>query len=91
MAIKIFAMNDCDWMAAETVEDATREYKEQFSGGEFDDGEPVELSDEDMERLTFCETDEDEEAVERISFREKLNRMIAEGEQFPCFFASTEF
>lgn len=91
MSIKIFAMNDCDWMAAETSEDAVREYKENFSGGDFDDSGPVELSDAEMDRLVFREDEEDGSTVEDISFREKLNRMIAAGETFPCFFASTEF
>lgn len=90
MAIKIFAMNECDWMAAETVEDALREYKENYSGEEFENGEPIELDDETMERAKYQETDEDESVLETISFREKLDRMIREGVQFPAFFATTE-
>lgn len=93
--IKIFAMNDCDWMAAETLEQAIQEYKANFSGdgfGAFDEKDsPRELTSEEMDRLMFRETGSDDEPLDKKSFRTKLEEMIADGEKFPAFFASTEF
>jgi len=90
--IKVFAMNDCDWMAAAaTLEEAVAEYKANFCG-DLDEGDlPRELTSDEMDELIFRETGPDEEPLEKKSFRAKLNEMIAEGEEFPCFFASTEF
>ena len=88
--MKIFSMNDCDWMAAETLEEAkaaylatcwsgTREPEEEA----FDD--PGEISAEAYDKVLFT----DEDGAKR-SFREQLQRMIDSGEKFPTFFASTE-
>lgn len=88
--IKIFAMNECDWMAAATLEEAIEEYKANF-GGDFDENDPpYELTAEQMDELMFRETDEDDAPLATKSFRIKLDEMIAEAETFPCFFASTE-
>jgi hypothetical protein len=89
--IKIFEMNDCDWMAATTLEEAVEEYKASLDG-EFDEADPPrELTAYEMELLRFRETGPDDEPLEKKSFRAKLDEMIAAGESFPCFFASTEF
>jgi hypothetical protein len=100
--IKIFAMNDCDWYAGTTAEDATRGMAENLGFETTPEAiaemceeytvKPVELSDEDLERKMFADDDEDgaKGSVER-SFRAQLDNMIATGEEFPCFFASTEF
>jgi hypothetical protein len=45
-----------------------------------------------MDSMRFTVTDEDDEPTgATCSFRERLNRMIADGVKFPCFFASTEY
>lgn len=87
--IKVFAMNDCDWMAGETVEDCLREYKANYSGDYDGDDplEPEELDDEEMNTLRFT----NDEIDKKWSFREQLNWMIERGEKFPTFFASTEY
>jgi hypothetical protein len=100
--IKVFAMNDCDWYAAETLDDALRAMAELYCfpptpegiadmRKEYEVNEPSELSAEAMARMTFQEEDEDGSGAEMKSFRVKLDEMIAGGEEFPCFFASTEF
>jgi hypothetical protein len=100
--MKIFAMNDCDWYAAETLEDALKAMAKNLAceatdegiaemRNDFDVDEPVELTDEDMDRLKFREEEEDGTlGVAMLTFREKLDEMIADGDEFPCFFASTE-
>lgn len=101
--IKIFNMNDYDWYAAETVEDALKEMAETLSCGtdpddiaemrrEYQVKNPVELTDEDMDRLKYIDTDEnDDPEGDPRTFREQLAKMISEGDKFPCMFASTEY
>jgi hypothetical protein len=90
--IRIFAMNDCDWMAAKDLESAVAAYLKDFAGGLVKDealDNPHELSEDDMDRMAF--SDLECNPVERRSFRGQLNRMIAEGVEFPTLFASTEY
>jgi len=88
MEIKIFQMNDCDWMAAATAEEALKEYREHYCGDELEPDDPlVELTVEQMAVMEYY----DEETGETRSFQEQLNLMILSGEVFPTFFASTEF
>ena len=90
--IKVFQMNDCDWMAARSLEEAVDDYKKNYVGDDehlIDD--PCELSDEAMNRLLYTRTEDDGDPVGKVSFRQQLNLMIAEGQEFPCFFASTEY
>lgn len=87
--MKIFQMNDCDWMAGEDLESVTADYLENYTGGQtaeeaFEDA-PFELPDEALDRLRFRE----EDGVRR-TFREQLAFLIEGGQRFPCFFASTE-
>ena len=96
--IKIFAMNDCDWYAAESVEDALKAMAEVWSykttpegitamQQDFSADHPEELHDKELDLLNY--RDEDEISVR--TFREQLAQMIADGQKFPCFFASTEY
>lgn len=119
--VKVYAMNDCDWVAAPDLETAKAFYLQLtgFKGTEeecFDD--PYELSAEAMGSLIFVDTEVScrycrEGApkakpigiqprhkvgglaipceIPRRTFAEQLARMISQGEQFPCFFASTEY
>lgn len=96
MPVRVWAMGDCDWVAARTKTEAIDCYL-QFCGESRDEAlrqgvEP--LTDADMRRLTFV-TDEEEEGVpssyKRHSFAVELKRLIDSGAQFPRFFASTEF
>jgi hypothetical protein len=89
--IKVWKVNDCDWMAAATAEEATAGHKELGMDCDDDPAEPSALTEEDMQRLVFQDEDNTTGEVTRRSFREQLDKMIAEGEKFPCFFASTEF
>jgi hypothetical protein len=89
MEIKIFEMNDCDWMAAATLEEAVAEYKTHYGGDDYESGEPHQLTEEAMNRLMFHDTDVSP-AIWR-TFRAQLDKMVTEGQKFPCIFASTEY
>ena len=85
--MKIFSMNDCDWMAADTIEDATAEFIKEYGGdGSIED--PHELTDDDMDRLILHDGEGERPDC---TFREGLSRMVSEGVTFPIFFASTEY
>ncbi len=85
--MKVFMMNDCDWWMAETAEDATRDYVAAgCSSG--DEDEPEELDDDQLDHLVFV-WEADDGTNGRRSFREELNRRVAEGWKSE-FFASTE-
>lgn len=88
--IKIFRLNDYDWVAAKTLEEAIACYKKAY--GECDDciDDPWELGDEELDRVQFNWTDDNDRFVEKMSFRAALTKMIENGDSFPCHFASTE-
>ena len=105
--IKIFEMNDCDWYAAATVEEALRAMADTLCFPATPEGiaamreehgvaEPVALDADALSSLQF--RDEDDEDCDEdgpkfrvISFQQRLDELIAAGESFPCFFASSEF
>ena len=93
MAIKVFSMNDCDWVAAETLEEAKSWYKDFCSSSSDPDEEvfddPHEVSSEDMKKLKF--NDEDGSKPVTRTFQEQLDRIVDRGEPFPLFFASSEY
>lgn len=87
--MKVFMINDYEWWAAETLEEAITACmeQEQLSREEaYDENSKGELSEEEMKHLRF--TYDDESAC---SFHERLQEMIENNYPFPCLFASTEF
>lgn len=86
--MRIFSMNDCDWMAAQTLEEAKAAYLKDSYGGKdehaFDD--PAEITEKQYDGLMFRDDD-----GENRTFRQQLERMIERGDTFPAFFASTEY
>ncbi len=91
MTIKIFKMNDCDWVAAETINEAILCIAESSGMPEAEiealkasEEYPQEVSDVELDRLQFAEG-----PIKR-SFREELRARLVDGEEFPQFFASTE-
>jgi hypothetical protein len=85
--IKVFQINDCDWVAAQSMDEAKSFYLTQMNPDE-DFSDSCELTPEDMDRVRFHDEDKPDEVV---SFRQQLDAMIAAGEIFPQFFASTEY
>lgn len=86
--MKIYAMNDCDWVAAESLDEAIAFYKEWVNDDDECLEDPGEVIDSEMDRLIF--TDEDYHT--KRTFREELVLLEANPEvKFPLLFASTEY
>lgn len=97
-AIKVFQVTNTDWVAATTAKEAKDFLLDQFgftaeaNQDEIDDDfltEPHELTPAEMESYKH-RGDDGVEYDPPISFREELERNIAEGIEFPCMFATTE-
>lgn len=87
--MKVFMLNEYEWWAAETLEEAISACIEQegISRNEaYDESYARELSDEAMESTKFYDDDGNV-----FTFKERLEAMIEAGCSFPCPFASTEF
>jgi hypothetical protein len=90
--IKVFAVDDGYWYAAETGAEALEAYRNDCNGWGSEDelDEPLsahELSESDMNRLQYmCDDDQSK----HISFAEQLKRMVAANDTFPGLFATSE-
>ena len=91
--VKVFAMNDRDWMAGESLESVTELYLKEYAGGLPKDEaleDPCEVTEHQMARFRFHD-DDAEFADDYQTFQQRLNFMVRRGDKFPCFFASTEY
>jgi len=84
--IQIYAMNDCDWVVARSKEEARHHYGRIAVPEDFENVQ--ELSGEQLDELDYF--------IERrhgpaISFRQRLQQIVDNGEDVPDLFASTEF
>lgn len=97
---RVFRMNDVDWWMARTLEEARASYKRETGDDETEDA--CELTDEEMDRLMFHETDENERPTKkgRRTFREELRQRVELMESLrvehgveprPDLFACTEY
>lgn len=85
LSIKVFRMNDCDWWAAATLEEAKADYLKTTLIEADDDSR--ELRPDEMENLKYFLDDE-----EHVSFATQLENIVAAKDStFPCMFASTEY
>jgi len=89
--IKIYRLNDYEWYAGETLEecvkfaiDMTGLDEEDVLDGPLEIIEP--LTQEQMVKTIFVDED-----GTKISFTERLQNLIDNGEEFPQFFATTEW
>lgn len=96
--LKIFQMIDPsmsvgEWWIGESIDACKQKMREEYGWTDAELEEhvetPVQLSDATLDKLTFIEED-GEEPVKR-TFKEQLEREIAEGGTFPRIFASTEY
>lgn len=91
LKIKVFKMNDCDWMAAKTITEAKKAYLELVVLGSLDDDEafddPSELGPKAMAHFRYHDTDQNTSR----SFQDELEARIARGVVFPEYFATTEY
>lgn len=91
VAIKIFQLNDSDWFAAETLEQAIDCAKREFDYSDEQIEDPFELDEADLDRLLFTQTDEQDRKIATVSFRAELQRRIDAGDEFPYMFATSEY
>jgi hypothetical protein len=93
MTIHIFRINEADCWATESdtpkaaLAECIEEFglKEEEAAGDMDD-EPEEIPEEEFDTRVVVLED-----GAQITFREALDRMIADEEGFPRLFASTEY
>ena len=89
--MNIYKINGCDFIAAETLKDSIDFYSEEFHQF-IDDDDTVELSEEQLDNFTFYyDSNSREEDDKQTSFRRRLQELIDNKEEFPLFFASTEY
>lgn len=89
--IKIFRVNDYEWWAGESLESIRAAYKERTGiDPDSDEGfdHPREIGELGMSKLVFFD---DGPELANQTFREYLDHLIACGQEFPCFFAGTEY
>ncbi len=87
--MKVFQMNDCDWMIGLSLIDCKRAYLRDYCE---DTDEARELDEEELDTLIFTDCDENEtpSGIKR-TFREQVQVEISACGEFPRLFASTEF
>lgn len=97
MGLQVFEVNDCEWWAgdctpAELLTAYMRETGVSHEAATGDTAEyPRPLTDVEMDRLKFVHDDNGNDLETPLTFREQLAHMVAKGETFPCFFATTEW
>lgn len=85
--MKIWKMNDTDFVAADTAAEAIEELT-FFYGDDRADGDPVELTDDELDELQF-NGDVEDPYEEPLTYRQELAKRIEDEEEFPQFFASS--
>lgn len=86
--MKLFKLNEYEWWAAETLEEAKQACLKETGLDEseaFED--PYELDGTELDTLMFTDDEGPEKRV--IPFRQALNELIARGQNFPCIFATS--
>ncbi|MGR2678684.1 hypothetical protein [Chromobacterium haemolyticum] len=83
--IRIFEMNDCDWVVARSEQEAQAYYRD-LNG---EDDAPRALTARELDSLQYHI--EDSMRSPTISFRARLQQIVDNGEAVPNLFASTEF
>jgi hypothetical protein len=90
MTIKVFAPDDIEWWAGESLEACLEEARMQAGDPDAynDSSEHQELDDQSMQTLTFSTG---LMIVPVCTFEEQLRQLIGEGTKFPCLFATTDY
>lgn len=89
--MKIYQMNDCDWMVGASMEVCVAAYLKDYGSDDSIHEDAHELSDNELDSLVFNDMDENETLLgTKRTFREQLAREVLSGGAFPRIFASTE-
>lgn len=95
LPLRVFRLNDCEWWLAQTLAIAKADY--QRCCGPMPDeeafDEPHELSDDELCKLHFVDTDDNEAPIKasRRTFHEELRQQIKSDPITPRLFACTEY
>ncbi|AVG17803.1 hypothetical protein CFN79_19085 [Chromobacterium vaccinii] len=84
--VRIFEMNDCDWVAARSKEDAIQFYGEIAVPEDFENVQELSAQQLDTEQFHIGQT----RYSPTISFRQRLQQLVDAGEPVPQLFATTE-
>jgi hypothetical protein len=90
-ALNVYRLNDYEWFIAPTLQSAIEKWKDFTGLNDEDLDDPKQLTEEELDTMKFCHTDEDESPTHSITFRERVAEMIAEGTTDADFFATTEY
>jgi hypothetical protein len=84
---KIFKVNEIDWVAASSLEEAVA-HAQELTLTQDEGFEPFEISDEEADRLVMHPEDDGDNAPR--TFREELQRNVEDELEFPILFGSSE-
>lgn len=95
LVMNVYQLNDYEWFVGPSLQACIERWK-RYTGFSDDEAaeyldDPRQLSDEELDRLKFCHTDEDERPFRSITFRERVAEMVKEGTMGAEFFATTEY
>ena len=87
----IYQVNECDWVAAESLAKAA-EFYVNYCGEEIDHDEAYELGDEELDTKRYCVVEGEDHGLApgKYSFSQVLDAMLNVGYTPPFLFASTE-
>lgn len=83
--VRVYEMNDCDWVVARSEQEAQAYYKD-LNG---EDDSPRALTARELDSLQYHIGDS--RSSPTISFRQRLQQLVGAGESVPQLFATTEF
>ena len=83
--VKIFRLNPFDWWAGYDLKSVKLAYLRETGAGKEAFYEEEELAQDAMQTLRVYPNPY---AKESTTFQEELARMVARGQEFPCYFAS---
>ncbi|QND84555.1 Uncharacterized protein ChrSV_2329 [Chromobacterium vaccinii] len=85
--VRVYEMNDCDWVAARSKEEAIQFYGEIAVPEDFENVQELSAQRLDTEQFHIGPT----WYSPTITFRQRLQQLVDAGEPVPQLFATTEF
>lgn len=92
--MKVFNINDNEWVAAETQAEALAEWMGMmgYKPEDLDEDFSIsEVSERDLKKLIFYLDIENPDSSTKRTFEEELKRRLNNREKFPQYFATSEY
>jgi hypothetical protein len=94
--MKIFQLNDCDWVMANNLEEAIKTLIEETGTTReeaYDEAVAHELTDQELDMMKFTDDDEarGDGSLQTMAVTRTFKQEMARRKQVSQFFASTEF